>query len=94
MAVDDPGARDNDLGAASWRSGVPISRTADAMLSLGDGCWMAVRVCTALGVGGANPPVIPRRYGLYEWKYAEDGVRDSPCCNLRENSSGGIDYRW
>ena len=46
------------FGAASWREGVPSGLTAEVMKRSGD-VVLAVIVWIALGVGGANPPVIP-----------------------------------
>ncbi len=50
-------SRANDLGTASCRDGEPSGRIADETKRAGDP--VAVMVWIALGVGGANPPVIP-----------------------------------
>ena len=52
--------RETDFGAASWSSGVPLGRRAEAMRICVCGADL-VNVCIALGVGGAKPPVMPVR---------------------------------
>jgi hypothetical protein len=59
-----------DFGRASWREGVPSGRTKEVtarVLAAGS----AVIVWTALGVGGAKPPVIPvEAIRLWDWVQA------------------------
>lgn len=52
--------KERDLGARAWRSGVPSGRTIDSIARFVVGPDLE-KVWMADGVGGAKPPVMPRK---------------------------------